>query len=137
MIGHYAKACHTSYKLDSQPEHIFSIVLERSNAVIKRLRPATGQFKIHWKGTRLYEPDFVVETADHIYIVEIKAHNRTDDAEVKEKARAAQAYCDHVNTIFAGTGHKAWRYMLLLDVEISRWVDFAALERGSREFCLV
>lgn len=129
VVGHYAKACHTAYKFDSRPEHIFSIVLERSDKVLKWLRPASGQFKIHWKGPRLYEPDFVVETADSIYLVEIKASNRTQDEEVQAKAKAARAYCDNVNAIFAGTGRKAWKYMLLLDSEVTRSADFADLER--------
>ena len=129
VVGHFSKACHTAYKFDSRPEHIFSIMLERSNCVEKWLRPATGQFKIHWKGPKLYEPDFVVETADAIYIVEIKASNRTQDEEVQAKAKAARAYCDNVNAIFGGTGRKEWKYMLLLDSEVTRSADFADLER--------
>lgn len=136
VVGHYAKACHTAYKFDSRPEHIFSIVLERSDKVLKWLRPASGQFKIHWKGPRLYEPDFVVETADSIYLVEIKASNRTQDEEVQAKAKAARAYCDNVNAIFVGTGRKEWKYMLLLDSEIVRSADFAYLEQEAEWYRL-
>jgi len=127
VVGHFTKACHTAYKFDSVPEHIFSIVLERSDSVLKWLRPAMEQFKIVY-GTRQYQPDFVVETISDIYIVEIKANNRTDDTEVKLKAKAARAYCENVNTIFVGTGAKTWKYMLLLDSEPNRSVDFAYLE---------
>lgn len=128
VVGHFNKACHTAYKFDSVPEHVFSIVLERSDNVLKWMRPALGQFKIHY-GTRQYQPDFVVETTDNIYIVEIKASNRTDDLEVKLKAKAARAYCENVNTIYAGTGAKEWKYMLLLDSEPGRSVDFSYLEK--------
>lgn len=127
VIGYFEKACHTAYKFDSVPEHTFSIVLERDDAVEKWLRPAPHQFKINWKAGHEYEPDFVVETADSITIVEIKAHNRVNDDEVQLKAKAARAYCDNVNTVFAGTGRKPWKYMLIMDSEINRSSTFADL----------
>lgn len=135
VVGNFNKACHTAYKFDSVPEHIFSIVLERSENVIKWLRPALGQFKIHY-GSSQYKPDFVVETTDNIYIVEIKASNRTEDTEVKLKAKAARAYCENVNTLYEGTDKKPWKYMLLLDSEPSRSTDFAYLEREAERWAL-
>lgn len=128
VVGHFTKACHTAYKFDSVPEHIFSIILERSDSVEKWLRPATGQFKIHWDSSHLYEPDFVVETKDNIFIVEIKASKHSSDDEVKLKAKAARAYCDNVNKLFAGTGKKEWEYMLLLDAEMVRTNSFEHLK---------
>ena len=128
VVGYYEKACHTAYKFDCVPEHVFSIVLERDKTVLKWLRPAPRQFKIHWDGARLYEPDFVVETVDSIYIVEIKAHNRTDDSEVKLKAKAAREYCKNVNAVYAGTDKKPWKYMLITDDEITRSTTIAQLE---------
>jgi type III restriction enzyme len=127
VVGQFTKACHTAYKFDSVPEHIFAIVLERSANVIKWLRPARDQFKIYF-GNQRYQPDFLVETAKYIYIVEIKASNRSDDLEVKLKAKAAQEYCANVNTIFAGTGKKLWKYMFLLDNECTRHTEFSYLE---------
>ena len=103
VVGQFTKACHTAYKFDSVPEYIFAIVLERSANVLKWLRPARDQFKIYF-GSQRYQPDFLVETEKYIYIVEIKASNRSDDLEVKLKAKAAQKYCANVNTIFAETG---------------------------------
>lgn len=128
VVGHFSKACHTAYKFESVPEHIFSIVLERSDNVLKWLRPALGQFKIHYGSSR-YQPDFVVETDKYIYIVEIKANNRTNDDEVKLKAKAAKAYCQNVNSLYSGTGKKLWKYMLILDIEPKRGVDFSYLEK--------
>lgn len=127
VVGYFEKACHDKYKFDSVPEHLFAIVLERDKTVEKWLRPAAHQFKIWWKAGREYEPDFVVETADNIYIVEIKAYNRTDDDEVQLKSKAAQAYCKQVNTLFEGTGRKLWKYMLLIDRNISRSTSFVYL----------
>jgi len=130
VVGYFSKACHTVYKFDSVPEHIFSIILERSGNVLKWIRPALGQFKIHY-GNSQYNPDFVVETDKYIYIVEIKAHNRTNDDEVKLKAKAARKYCERVNLLYEGTKNKLWKYMLLLDSEIGRGIDFSYLEKES------
>lgn len=127
VVGGFERACHTAYKFDSVPEHEFAVVLERSKCVIKWLRPASGQFKIHWQGSQLYEPDFIVETDDSIYIVEIKAYNRTKDEEVLLKSKAAREYCHNVNTLYTGTDKKQWRHMLLMDREISRSADFGEL----------
>lgn len=129
VVGYYEKACHTAYKFDSVPEHVFSIVLERDKKVLKWLRPAPRQFKIHWDGIRLYEPDFVVETVDTIYIVEIKAHNQIGDNDVKLKAKAAREYCKNVNAAYAGTDKKPWKYLLVMDNEVSRSITFEQLER--------
>lgn len=130
VVGHFSKACHTAYKFESVPEHTFSIVLERSEKVIKWLRPALGQVKIYY-GARQYQPDFIAETTDSIYIVEIKASNRKDDEEVMLKAKAAQEYCENVNSLYAGTSAKTWKYMLLLDTAPSRSVDFSYLESSA------
>ncbi len=75
-------------------------MLERSENVEKWLRQATGQFKIHWQGAHLYEPDFVVETTDTIYIVEINDGRRTGDDEVKAKQRL-QGHIAKMSTRFS------------------------------------
>ncbi len=72
----------------------------------------------------LHEPDFVAETANGIYIVEIKAYNRTDDDEVELKSAAARRYCGHVNALLQGSTQKKWQYILLVDREIARNRDF-------------
>jgi len=130
VVGYFEKSCHTAYKFDSTDEHTFSIVLERSENVIKWLRPAREQFKIYY-GSQRYQPDFVVETEDAIYIVEVKARNRTDDTEVQLKAKAAREYCHNVNSLFAGTDRKPWRYMLLTDSEITRHTEFSHLAQAA------
>ena len=128
VVGCFSKACHTVYKFDSVPEHVFSVILERSDNVLKWLRPTLGQFKIHYAGGQ-YNPDFVVETDKYIYIVEIKARNRARDDEVKQKAEAARKYCDNVNLFYEGTQKKLWKYMFLIDDEINRGVEFSYLEK--------
>ena len=130
VVGHFTKACHTAYKFDSVPEHIFSIVLERSSNVQKWLRPAREQFRIYY-GSQRYQPDFVVETNDYIYIVEIKAKKDIDDTDVKLKAKATQEYCNNVNTFYNGTDRKPWKYMLVLEDEPTRQTEFSHLVNQS------
>ena len=46
---------------------------ENDKRVRRWLRPAHKQFSIYWSnGSKIYEPDFIVETADVIYMVETK-----------------------------------------------------------------
>ena len=79
IFGGYQRACHTEYKFDSVPEHILSIVLDKDDDVIKWLRPAPKQFKIWYRGGKLYEPDFIVETMDNIRMVEVKSYRDMQD----------------------------------------------------------
>ena len=116
LFGGYQKACHTEYKYDSVPEHTFSVMLEKDPAILKWLRLAPKQFKIWYAGGKLYEPDFIVETASAIYMVEVKNPKDNRDEDVKLKARAAIKYCDHVN----GFAPKPWKYVLLEDTYIKR-----------------
>ena len=130
ILGGYTKACHTEYKFDSVPEHTLSIVLENDPDVIKWLRPAPKQFKIWYQGGKLYEPDFIIETADRIYIVEVKSFRDMYSEDVVQKAKAAQKYCEHVNRFIK----KPWQYALLEDTMIKRSSTFAGLVVESRKY---
>ncbi len=75
VFSGFKKACHTLYKFDAKGEKDFATILENDKDVIKWLRPAPRQFKIYWDhNSRTYEPDFVVETLNTIYLTEIKAN---------------------------------------------------------------
>jgi type III restriction enzyme len=128
IFGGYKKACHTEYKFDSVPEHTLSIVLDKGcDDVIKWLRPAPKQFKIWYRGGKLYEPDFIVETTDTVYMVEVKSSRDMQDEDVILKAKAAQLYCEHVNEFAA----KSWSYVLIDSDNIKRSSTFAVLVRDS------
>ena len=116
VFGGYTKSCHTEYKYDSMPEHTLSIVLENDESVLKRLRPAAKQFKIWYSGGRLYEPDFIAESKDKIYMIEVKNRRDISDDSVKLKSKAAMKYCENVNQFT----NKKWEYVLLLDSNITR-----------------
>lgn len=116
----FKKSCHTLYKFDSNTERIFAIVLENDKEVLKWMRPSPKQFNIYYGsgGCSRYEPDFVAETADMIYIIETKASNELTLPEVIEKANAAQAYCDAASAWNAEHGGKPWIYALVSHDEV-------------------
>ncbi len=73
----FKKACYTLYKLDSDTQRRFAIVLEDDTAVDKWMRPSPKQFNLYYgpAGMNRHEPDFIVETTDGIFMVETKASN--------------------------------------------------------------
>lgn len=114
VFGGFKRACHNLYKFDSKAEKDFSAIIESDKDVLKWLRPAQAQFSLYWKhNSQRYTPDFVVETADVIYMIEIKAEKDIDDAEVQEKAVAGNTYCEVVSEFNLKNGGKRWQYVLI------------------------
>jgi type III restriction enzyme len=124
----FTKACHTLYKFDSLPELEFARVLEQDGDVLKWLRPAPKQFNIYWgKQRQSYEPDFIVETSDRIYMCEVKAFNEISTPEVQEKGRAGAEYCRTVSEWNAKNGGKLWEYAIIADKSIKSNSSFRYL----------
>lgn len=128
VFGGFKKACHNLYKFDSKAEKDFAIILEGDSEVTRWLRPAISQFQMYWKrNSKRYEPDFVVETKDSIYLVEIKAERDIDDAEVLEKGEAGRKYCEAATKYNNANGGKSWKYVILPHTAISPNMSFAQL----------
>lgn len=132
IFSGFKKAGHTLYKFDSDTERTFAIVLENDNVVLRWLRPAPRQFSIYWGrgGARNYEPDFIVETADTIYMCEPKASRNMQDADVLEKKEAAEEYCRAATEFNAGNGGKPWRYLLISHDDIRPHSSFVYLTKS-------
>ena len=114
VFGGFKKACHNLYKFDSKAEKDFVAILEGDEDVIRWLRPAMAQFLMYWKrNSQRYVPDFVVETADVIFLVEIKAERDINADEVKEKAEAGKKFCDTATNFNLANGGKKWVYVLI------------------------
>lgn len=117
----FLKSYYLTYKFDSSTELDFANLLENDGKVLKWLRPVPNQFRIYWgNGAHLYEPDFIVETANKIYMIETKAEKDINDEDVKEKKKAAMEYC----TIVSKEASKAWQYVLIPHNAISRTMQF-------------
>lgn len=120
VFSGFTKACLSLCQFDTKGEKDFAALLESDKDVVKWLRPAPKQFKIYWdrRDSRTYEPDFVVETDDTIYLTEIKADNQLEQAEVQEKARAALKYCQYASEHTQENGGKRWKYLLIPHSEV-------------------
>ena len=131
MFSGFKKAGHTLYKFHSDTERTFAIVLENDDAVLRWLRPAPKQFNIWWgnSGTRKYEPDFIVETAETIYMCEPKAKKDMYDTDVLEKKAAAEEYCRAATAYNAENGGKPWIYVLIPHDEIRIQSSFGYLAK--------
>ena len=124
----FTKSYYVECKFDSKTEQDFSNVLEDDPEVLKWLRPASNQFNIYWSnGSKKYEPDFVVETADAIYMVETKAKKNMQDADVLGKKKAAEEYCKNASEFTKTVGGKPWKYVLLAHDTVDRAASFRYL----------
>lgn len=117
----FEKAGHSQYKFDSKTELDMTYILENDNTVLKWLYPAPSQFNIVWdNGKRNYRPDFVVETADTIYMIETKRADTVSSDEVQKKRLAAEKYCEDATTYTIKNGGKPWKYVLVPHFEVQR-----------------
>jgi type III restriction enzyme len=114
LFGGFQRCLYTVQKFQSDAERRLAVTLERD--ALKWFKPARGQFQIVYKSGANhleYQPDFVAETDDTIYMLEPKARNELDDQEVLEKQAMAVTWCQHASTHTASYGGKPWQYVLI------------------------
>ena len=135
VFGYFSRCLYPLQKFDSDTERRFSVILERD--ADKWFKPAKGQFQLFYKlGVEHpeYVPDFVVETAHCLLMVETKARNELEANDVKAKAEAGALWCRHASDHARKTGAKPWKYLLIphdQTTEDKRLVDFLAFaEKG-------
>ena len=120
LFGGFARCLYPVQKFDSDAERRLAVILERD--ALKWFKPAKGQFQIVYcqVGDHLeYQPDFVAETADTLYMLEAKAKNQMDDTSVLAKKEAALAWCRNATEYAKNHGGKPWRYVLIPHDEIA------------------
>lgn len=117
----FTRACHTEYRFHSKAERDFAILLEQDKEnVLRWMRPTKGQMALYYdRNDREYVPDFVVETPDHIWIVEAKSSKEIDTEEVLAKTKAALHYARLATDYNRENGGKPWGYLLIPHDEIS------------------
>lgn len=114
LFGGFERCLYPVQKFDSDSERRLAVILDRDS--LKWFRPAKGQFQIHYRsgGQHVeYQPDFVAETTAVIYMLEPKASNAMDDADVLAKRDAAANWCSQASEYSRSIGGKPWRYVLL------------------------
>ena len=100
--------------LDSaEGELSFARIIERDEDVLNWLRPSPKEFNITYNHGKNYEPDFVVETEDTIYLVEVKAEKDMNDPDVIAKEKRGILYCETVTHWNEANGYKPWKYLLI------------------------
>lgn len=121
---------------DSRPELEFARLLEYSAAtgIVKNwLRPAPQEFNITYNRGKHYEPDFVVETEDTVYMVEIKGENMLNEPDVLAKKDRGIKYCQTVSDWGKANGYKQWRYLFIPAQQVKATVTFELLASMFRE----
>ena len=107
----FKKSYYAENAFDSDDERRLSVVLEEDSEVIRYIKPPLNQLGLFYKAAKQYNPDFLVETANKKYMIEVKAVNQTDNEEVQEKARAAIKWCECASQVDADG--KTWEYRLV------------------------
>lgn len=114
LFGGFDRCLYTVQKFESEGERILAVILDRE--AVKWFKPAKGQFQIYYKlGAEHpeYQPDFVAETENAIYMLEPKARNRMEDPEVQAKKVAAEEWCKNASDYAAKHNGKPWHYRLI------------------------
>jgi type III restriction enzyme len=114
LFGGFARCLYPTQKFQSDAERKLAIVLERESE--KWFKPARGQFQLFDRSgieDLEYQPDFVAETATHIYMLEPKASNQMSDSDVLAKRDVAVEWCRRATDHAASYDGKPWKYLLL------------------------
>ncbi|MCM1288021.1 MAG: DEAD/DEAH box helicase family protein [Clostridium sp.] len=107
----YKKSYYSENAFDSDDERRLSVVLEEDDEVVRFIKPPLNQLGLFYRAAKQYNPDFLVETKDKKYMIEVKATNQTDNEEVQEKAKAAIKWCKCASEVDADG--KSWEYRLI------------------------
>ncbi|HWF62803.1 MAG TPA: hypothetical protein VN666_21195, partial [Nitrospira sp.] len=128
LFGGFQRGLYSVQKFDSDTERRLAIVLDRDSQ--KWFRPASAQFQISYKlgvSQHDYQPDFVAETTDCIYMLEPKAKNEMTAPEVSAKKDAAVLWCCRATTHALTNGGKPWKYVLIPHDVIAENMTLAGL----------
>jgi type III restriction enzyme len=130
LFGGFNRCLYPVQKFDSDAERKLAVILERD--ALRWFKPARGQFQIFYRqgADHLeYQPDFVAETADTIYMLEPKASNQMTDPIVLAKKEAAIRWCRNASEHAASYGGKPWRYVLIPHDIIAENMTLAGLAK--------
>lgn len=128
LFGNFQRCLYPVQKFDSDSERKLAVILERD--AIKWFKPAKGQFQIYYKSGAdhlEYQPDFVAETNDTIYMLEPKMRKELEDPIVIVKKEAAVKWCANASDHARSYEGKPWRYLLIPHDEIAENITLGGL----------
>ena len=132
MFDGVRKGVFDRVRFDSEPELQLARNMETDDDILNWLRPAPNELNITYNRGHHYEPDFIIETRDVIYLTEVKRDDQMDSADnVAKKERGIQ-YCAAASRWGKANGYKEWRYLFIPATFIQRNTSFAYL--ASRYF---
>ena len=121
-------------KFDSLPELVLARVLETETGDVENwLRPSPREFNITYNHGHTYEPDFVVETKDTIYLVEVKGEDKLQDPDVIAKKKRGIQYCEVASRWGKANGYKEWKYLFIPSKQIMPNSSFVQLAKRFQE----
>lgn len=117
LFGGFERCSYPVQKFSSDSERMLASLLEKDLDAKKWFKPTRDQFSLSYRdasgSSATYEPDFVVETATHKYIVEPKQASLINDPNVQAKKSAAVTWCNNATEHELKNGGKAWIYLLV------------------------
>lgn len=122
----------TTAQFDSWPELCLARVLERDageKKIQNWLRPAPQEFNITYNRGHQYEPDFVVETEEQIFLVEVKGEDKIGTDAVDAKKQRAIQYCKAVSNWAKANGYKEWKHVFIPSQQIREQSSFKQLAK--------
>jgi type III restriction enzyme len=83
-----------------------------------------------------YFPDFLVRTAEHVYLVETKAQQQVTHPNVQRKLKAAATWCERTNALAPEQrGERTWHYALVGESLFYDWHQQGARLAELLAFC--
>ncbi|EGQ63839.1 type III restriction protein res subunit, partial [Acidithiobacillus sp. GGI-221] len=128
LFGGFQRCLYPIQKFDSDAERKLAVILERDAS--KWFKPAKGQFQIYYRNGadyQEYQPDFVAETDDTVYMLEPKMRREMEDPSVSAKKEAAIQWCRNASDHAATFDGKPWHYVLIPHDEIAENITLAGL----------
>ncbi|KMP12224.1 type III restriction enzyme, res subunit [Candidatus Nitromaritima sp. SCGC AAA799-A02] len=130
LFGGFQKCLYPDQKFDSDAERQMAVILERE--ALRWFKPAKGQFQIYYKSGPdhlEYQPDFVAETENCVYMLEPKARNQMDDPIVLAKKESATSWCKQASDYAEKHKGKSWKYILIPHDAIAENMTLEGLEK--------
>jgi type III restriction enzyme len=124
----FSRCLYSVQKFQSDAERVLSVILDRES--LKWFKPAKGQFQIYyrWNGDHLeYQPDFVAETENAVYMLEPKMRSQMTADDVLAKQAAAVQWCRNASDYMQNNGGLPWSYILIPHDEIAENMTLSGL----------
>ena len=114
LFGGFKRCLFYVQKFQSDSERKMAVILDRE--ALKWFRPAKEQFQIYYRrgGEESgYQPDFVAEAEDVVFMVETKTRGDMESSEVQAKKESAVRWCVHASDYARTCNGKPWQYLLI------------------------